>query len=183
MKLSTAWANVTAQNVTLKAAIVVMGFCSLTFAMTSIKLALRQPLVIERGCFSTAARVAATEHSAAEVETFVKEALRQRFDSTTNPSPGFLSREEEDNRLNEEKELSTRNMSQKIVVNSMNSSDKGVSIDATRLIYVGTIRSAFSFPLNVKLSSVTRSEANPYGLILSKVEALKDDEKKAGGAK
>lgn len=174
MKLTHAWAATSAQNVTLKAGLVAMGLCTLTLTITTMRLALKDPLVIERGCASRAVSLATgNQHSASEVETFVREAVAQRFNSDSAPVPGALSSEEEMRRAGEQKELSARGMTQKVIVTSVKPSGDTVAVDTDRLISVGSIRSAFSFPLIILLASTTRSESNPYGLTLVKISQPK----------
>lgn len=176
MKFTHAWAAISAQNVTLKAGLFALGFCTLTLTVTTMRLALKDPLVIERGCASRAlAAAGGNQRSAAEVEAFVREAIAERFNSDSTPAPGFLSAEEEGQRTAEQKELSARGMSQRVVVNAVKPSGDTATVDTDRIISVGSIRSAFSFPLIIILASTTRSESNPYGLVLTKISQPKMD--------
>jgi hypothetical protein len=47
-----------------------------------------------------------------------------------------------------------------------------------RLIAVGEIRAAFKFPLALKVETVTRSPANPYGLLLTDVTPIEEQHEK-----
>ncbi|MGK5085322.1 hypothetical protein WDW37_18710 [Bdellovibrionota bacterium FG-1] len=176
MKFTHAWAATSAQNVTLKVGLVALGICTLALTITTARLALKEPLVIERGCLSrTVSLTPGNQHSATEIETFVREAITQRFNSDWAPQPGFLSPDEEAQRLAEQKELSARGMTQKVIVNGVKSSNDTVTLDADRLISVGSIRSAFLFSLTLTLASTPRSESNPYGLMLIKISQPKGE--------
>jgi hypothetical protein len=174
MKFSVAWANVAAQNVTLKAGVTALAVSTLALAVTSAKLALRPPLIIDRACYSrTVTGISSPQHSNGEIETFVRDALAQRFNSDTGVTPGFISLDEERLRVVEQRELSSRGMSQKMVVNVVKVVGDQINVDADRLISVGMVRSAFPFPLNITLGTVNRTESNPAGLLLSKITQLK----------
>jgi hypothetical protein len=51
-----------------------------------------------------------------------------------------------------------------------------VKVEADRLLSVGTIRSAFMFPLVVTIGTVSRTPSNPYGLELVGTESVKPAE-------
>ena len=179
MKFSIAWAATAAQNVTLKAGIAALGTATVALALTSAKLALKPPLVIDRECRSVSAKLApATDHTTHEIEVFVRDALAARFNSDAVPMPGYLSPDEEASRAVEQKELSSRNMTQKVIMNGVKVTGDAVTIDADRLISVATIRSALPFQLTATLVSITRTDSNPYGLTLSKIAPRKTEEAK-----
>lgn len=179
MKFSTAWASIAAQNVTLKVGVAALGVSTVVLALTSVKLALKAPLVIERECRAVTAKlVPPTEHPTGEIDAFVRDALATRFNSDATPMPGYLSTAEESARAGEQKELSSRGMTQKVIPNSVKINGDSVAIDADRLISVGTIRSAFPFQLTATLTSTARTDANPSGLVLSKVVVKKAEESK-----
>jgi hypothetical protein len=121
--------------------------------------------------------MAKTSHTNHEIESFVEAALEQRFDSKEAGRDFLLSGTEKELRQREQKDLLARKLNQRVVVNSAQVSESGIIVDADRLISVGEIRSAFRFPLVVKVESVGRSSANPYGLILSKVKPVEKKEK------
>ncbi len=177
MRFSAAWAATAAQNVTLKVAVASLALVSTTLAITAARLSIREPLLIERGCFSRALDPSATSHSAAEIEIFVREAIRQRFNSDATPIPDYLSTEEVVSRAREQKELSTRSMSQFVIVRSMKTNGNSIAIEADRLIAVAQIRSAFLFPLTAAIATTPRTENNPYGLQLVKTEQPKPEGK------
>ena len=169
MKLSLAWANTAAQNVTLKVALVVLSVVAVALTLTTVKLCMRKPLIIDRACFSTVIEPSSNEHSASEIEMFVREAIRQRFNSDASPVPDYLSPEEEGARVQEQKELSNRSMTQTVITRSVKVNGNSIAVETDRLIAVSQIRSAFSFPLSGTLQSTSRTQNNPYGLRLVKL--------------
>lgn len=177
MRFSAAWAATAAQNVTLKAAVASLSLVSIALAITTARLSFRKPLLIERGCLSRAVDASSTTHSIAEIETFIRESLRQRFNSDATPVPDYLAPEEESARAREQKELSQRSMLQFVVVRGVKVSGTQAAIDADRVISVAQIRSAFPFALTATVATTARTESNPYGLQLVKVEQPKPEVK------
>ncbi len=177
MRLSLAWANTAAQNITLKAALMILCFVSVALALATVKLAVRKPLIIDRACFSSIIEGSSTDHSTTEIESFVTEAIRQRFNSDATPIPDYLAPEELLSREQEQKEFSNRTMTQTVIVHSIKVNGNTVTIDADRVISVAQIRSAFIFPLTATIKSTTRSQNNPYGLQLVKLVPPKTEQK------
>lgn len=175
MRFTTAWSEVVAQNTTLKLVIALLTVLTACLGFTSAKLSMREPLVIERACYSQAVPTGSTRRTEAEIEAFNREMLRERFDSGAILVPGHLSSEEEAFRKQEQEALKTSNMTQRIVVNSVKVDKESISVDADRIISVGQIRSAFPFPLTVMLSSTSRTEGNPYGLTAVKISPVKKE--------
>lgn len=178
MKVSTAWARVASENSVLKFVVLCLTGLTLFLGFSALKLALKEPLVIDRGCFSKKATALTDgKRTQSEIEAFLKEALTQRFDSAASVRNGFISSEESGLREKEQKELDARKLSQRLVLNQVVANGNVLTIDADRLISVGDIRSAFKFPLAVKVESIARSEGNPYGLILVEAKAIEKNEK------
>jgi len=168
MKFTYAWASLASQNVVLKLAVACLSVVAVALSATSVKLALRDALVIERGCTSTAVMVSSSPHPTEEIEAFIKEAISQRYNSDSKVTLGYLSSEEEQSRVQEQKELAARGMSQKMIVNKVTVSTNTITVDADRLISAGQIRSAFVYPLVVNIKNINRTLDNPYGLTLAK---------------
>lgn len=177
MKFNVAWAKVAQENSILKTGVLVLGTTCAFLGVCLTQMALRNPLVIERGCFSKAVQIADSQHTNLEIEFFVEAALAQRFDSKDPGRETFLASSEKDLRSKEQKDLVARKLNQRVIVNAVSVSEKGILVEADRLISVGDIRSAFKFPLAVKVESVTRTVANPFGLILSEVKPVDLKEK------
>ena len=177
MKFNVAWAKVAQENSILKTGVLILGTTCAFLAVCLTQMALRNPIVIERGCFAKAAQIADSQHTNVEIESFVEAALAQRFDSKDPGRETFLASSEKDLRVKEQKDLAARKLNQRVVVTAVNVSEKGILVEADRLISVGDIRSAFKFPLSVKVESVARTTANPFGLILSEVKPVEQKEK------
>lgn len=169
MRFPIAWANTVAQNISLKVAVIALVFVATTLAITTAQLAFRKPLIIERACYDQALEFSSSAHTHEEIETFVREVIRQRFNSDATPIPDYLGIEEESARTQEQKELGSRNMTQTIIVRSMKIIGNSITIDTDRLISVEQIRSAFPFQLMATLATTTRTAANPYGLQIVKI--------------
>lgn len=178
MKFATAWSELANQNLTLKVALASISACALVFAILSAKLALREPLIVERACFSAVAKMGDSRRTTEEIEAFVKIALSQRFDTDSKQLRGYLSASEISLRSQEQNELSSRQLSQKVIVNSVKIDGSNAIADATRIVTVGTIRSALPLLLSLKVESQDRDDGNPYGLLLSNVKLMDQKEVK-----
>jgi hypothetical protein len=181
MRFTTAWAETIAQNATYKIVALCLSTCCLVLAIMTVKLAMKEPLIIERACYSRVLSPVSDDRSQTEVEAFVKEALRQRFDSDAAVVPGFLSQEEEGARRQEQENFRARSISQKVILHAPPKIEGDhVSVETDRLLSVAEVRSAFVFPLNLTLMPVERTEANPYGLRLEQVSAPRDEKDTKG---
>lgn len=177
MKFTTAWAEVAAKNTTYKFVILVLTVACAILALSTTRLALQEPIVIERGCVSKSASVVSPDRSTTEIDAFVREAIARRFNSDVVASDGFLSPEEEAGRKKDLQALSSQSMKQRVLVNSVKIDGNQVTLDCDRVISVGAIRSALTFPLTGILAITTRSEANPYGLVLMSVNPVDTSKK------
>src|SRR5262249_49630918 len=81
MKFTTVWSESLAQNATLKMVLVVTALLATALAATTARLALREPLVIERGCTSSVAVPRDSKVTDTELKAFVTDAVRRRFDT------------------------------------------------------------------------------------------------------
>lgn len=178
MKFTVAWANVLSQNVTLRAAVVLLALCSLVFSIATVRLALNEPIIIERECYSKAVTRGNSKHSAHEIESFLKVAISKRFDTNVTGFREYLSEDEVQYHLKEQDELTKKGIAQKVIVNSVKIEGSSVLVDTDRLIAVGKIRSAVAFPLKLVLSTTDRTQSNPYGLLLKKVTQAPVEESK-----
>ncbi len=170
MKYTEAWASVMSQNSVLKSTIVGLSLATVLLSAVTIRLSFKEPIVVERGCFTSLANLVSSKHDMREIEYFLREALSQRFDSKSQPVEYLIAMDELALRTIEQKDLQNRNMTQRVLVNSIAESEDGFKVDADRFISVGDIRSGFKFPLFVKVESVARSLSNPYGLILTTIK-------------
>jgi hypothetical protein len=174
MKYTEAWASVVSQNLNLKIVTLVLGAIAMVLGLTTLRLTFKDAVVIERGCYSSPANRVEDKHSNQEVESFLKLALAQRFDSQSLATDGLLAVDELNFRIQEQKEFATRGLKQSILINSVTSTSQEsvFKVDADRVIAVGEVRSAFRFPIFVKLESKARSAANPYGLLVVNIKAV-----------
>ena len=169
MRFTVAWSDVLSQNAVLKLILCTLTALSLLLGGGLILLSQKDPLIIERACYSGIVAPKTTEHTNGEVNAFVTEALSQRFDSKFESLPTFLSPEEKAKAQKDREEVVAKKIRQKVIVNNIEIKADKISVDADRLISVEQVRTAFRFPLEVKVATVTRSERNPYGLMLVSV--------------
>jgi hypothetical protein len=179
MKYTEAWSSVVSQNLNLKVTSLILGAIAMILGLTTLRLTFKDSIVIERGCYSSLANKVEDKHTAQEIETFIKVALSQRFDSQTQPTDGLLAIDELNLRTQEQKDFDSRGFKQNIVVSSVASAgqDSQFKVDADRIIAVGEVRSAFRFPLLVKLESKARSSSNPYGLLVASITQVDKESK------
>lgn len=174
MKYTEAWSSVVSQNFTLKSVTLILGALSFILTMVTLKLAFKDSMIIERGCYSRVSQPIKDEHSKQEIENFLREAISQRFDSQVLATDGMLSPDELRIRDQEQKEFTNRNLKQRVVINSVLETPEGFKLDTDRIISVGDVRSAFKFQLLVKLESKSRSQSNPYGLLIVSTKQTDD---------
>jgi len=178
MKFTEAWIDVINQNNLLKAALAISTVCTFVLCVTVVQLALRDPLLIERECYSRAVSPATTKQTASEIENFVRFSLPKRFDTEAVDPRVLLGEEEFAYRLKEQEDLARKGMKQKVIPSSIKVTDKGVEVEADRILSVGTIRSNVPFGLNVQVTATSRTPANPYGLLIQRVSQTNKEETK-----
>lgn len=172
MKYTVAWANALSQNAILKMTVGVLLVSTLIFSLTTVKLAVKEPFIIERECYSKILSTADSKHSPSEMERFVKAAIPKRFDSDGVDFRSVLSDDEVQFRLKEQEDLSKKAITQRVVVTSIKMEGASATVEADRILSAGKIRSALFFPLKVTLATTARTPSNPYGLILKKVSQV-----------
>lgn len=172
MKFTEAWASVAQENVVLKFTVagLVVANAMTAFALTTF--ALKKPLVVERGNHTKAVKLGDAFASEAEVDQFVRTALIQRFDSKESIDENYFVIGEIKNRHSEIKEMNSRNMEQKIIVNQVSVGEEKLTVNADRIIKVGEVKTILSFPLNIKIASVDRTDNNPYGLKIAEITRI-----------
>lgn len=174
MKFTLAWAKVAAQNVTLKVATVTLAAVAIIQLITISQLALKEAVVIERSCFSRVANQGSAQHTPDEIKAFLQESLPVRFDTVAPQKDELLSAQERSAREKEQSTLTQRQMSQKFILQEIDVSDKGILVQADRLIVLGKVRTALPFSLKATVQTTRRSDANPYGLILVETKTLEE---------
>jgi hypothetical protein len=180
MRFSMAWADVAKQNNVLRIALIGVTFVSVVVLMIALKFAFKEPLVIERGCFSTVSATHSQVQTPQEVEAFLSEAIGQRFNTGAAVVTDYFALEELKARDSEQTELARREIRQKVVVNSVRKQGDGFLVDADRILSFGRIRSAFQMPMTVTIAKATRTSGNPYGLVVLRVAPIKTEDKKDG---
>lgn len=178
MRFSVAWARIASQNVGLKVATAVLGIAVLSESFAIVFVASKDIPVIERECYTRLRGLASPEPTTKEIKAFLLEALPQRFDSAEVPSLEFLSISEFAVREKEQAVLKQRQISQRILVDDVVIGDKEISVVADRIVAVGKVKSALALNLKVNVQKTSRSEGNPYGLILSSVSQIEEEAKK-----
>ena len=178
MRFTEVWAEVLSQNNSLKWATLSLSVLTVALATCLISLAMREPLVFERECYTKALSPTSSRPSNDEIERFIRVALSKRFDTDALDVPVFLSASELNVRSKEVEELTKKGMSQKVLMNSVKIDQGKITVDADRIISVGKVRSALPLPLNVRVKSTDRSTGNPYGMVISDVSLISGEEKK-----
>jgi hypothetical protein len=172
MKFTLAWFEVLFQNSVLKILLVLLSFLCLLLGGGIISLSEKDPLIIERACFSSILASRETTHTNGEVKAFVTEALFQRYDSSFDSLPIFLSPEEKMKAQKDREEMAGKKIRTRLLINNISVTDQQITVDADRIISVDTVRTAFRFLLEAKIATVARSERNPYGLMLVSVSEV-----------
>lgn len=167
MKVSTFWSITAAQNVALKIASFSLSLALLASAVVNISLLERNPLIIDRGCDSSAVDSSKKPHTEAEIKAFLNKAVSERFNVNVAFPEEYISQSELKKRAKEQKRLKKQKIIQKVLIDEINFEEKLISAD--RLIRIGDVRSAFPLKFHFALEETKRSEENPYGLILSNV--------------
>ena len=181
MSLSSIWASLAKENDYLRLYTISAIFAAATCGIGFMTLALKDPVVIERACYSKILNTMDNKRSEDEIVNFLKIAIEMRFNTETHAPDNFLSLDQLTLRESEQDEIKRRSMKQSVLVNKVIFDDKlnTTTVDVDKLISVGNIRSAFKFPVLVKFELTARTEANPYGLILTQVlEANIEKERK-----
>lgn len=178
MKMSSAWASMALENTGLKTTLICLTVVSIALTTLLFEVNSKEPLIIERGCFSKSISMVGSQQTKEEIETFIRQALSERFDSDAKTSD-FIDAELRGLKTKEQADLAARQMRQFVHVNSIKGDQGAYSVDADRIIAVGALRSALKFPLSIKIAAVSRSPSNPYGLLLTDVVQMKEskDEK------
>jgi hypothetical protein len=179
MKYTEAWSSIVSQNLNLKVTSFILGAISMILGLTTLRLTFKDSIVIERGCYTNLANKVEDKHTVQEIEAFIKISLSQRFDSQVQPTDGLLAIDELNLRSQEQKDFSSRGFKQNIIIGSVapTEQESQFKVDADRIIAVGEVRSAFRFPLLVKLESKARSSSNPYGLLVASITQVDKEAK------
>lgn len=164
----------------------VIGLLLLAVILCSgiLYVSMKDPLIIERACFSKSLTLANAVPTKEETAIFLEIALRARFDSDAQ-DPRFLTADQLMARVHEQSELSKQKLTQKILLNKVDAAEDGtLSVDADRFIATGEVRTVLRFPLKVEIAKIARSDGNPYGLLITNVQPAQiNDSAKSKGDK
>ena len=178
MRFSTAWAKTAAQNVTLKVATVTLAGVSIIQLSVIAGLSIKDPLIIERACFSKKTATKNVSPTQDEIKSFLSESIPMRFDSNGNFIDGWLAFEETIAREKEMATLKQRQMTQRVLVSEVKFDNKDIIVTTDRILSLGKIKSVLPLNLKVIVLQSTRSESNPYGLTLSAISQIEEKEDK-----
>lgn len=178
MKFTTAWAKTSMQNVTLKMATLTLSIVAVAQLLVIISMSLKVPLIIERSCFSKPLLTKPLEPTQEEIKSFLSEALSMRFDSAGYLKVGYLAIEETISREKELGILKSKQMNQRVLISEIKIQGNDIFVLTDRLISIGKVKSVLPLNLKVVIQQTSRSESNPYGLIISSVTQIEDKEEK-----
>jgi hypothetical protein len=176
VKFHVSWDSLEKENRFLKVLVSGVLILAISLCIVIMSVGSKDPLLIERGCYSRVVQKGLVNPSDAEIKAFVEEAVKARF-TTGWSNPLVLTSEQNVFKEKEQAELTKQKMKQRVIVNDVTIGKESILVDADRLISVGDIRSTFKFPLKMQLKTGTRSEENPYGLLLSEVDEVSEVKK------
>lgn len=178
MKFSEARLKEALERSALKLAVICLSVMSLTF---SILLGLdlsKEAIVVERSCETRLLDVTSSSQTKEEVQSFVKDAVSLRFDSVVTRDPSaFMVQDLFVARSKEQEELKRGGVDQRLIVRSVKLNGNYFVIEADRVVAVGKARSAIPTTLVARVSSKSRSLTNPYGLVITSIDQLKEEKK------
>ena len=177
MKIADAWTSVLNQNATLREILGCLALALIVLTISTVRLAYKEPLIIERGYQHNVLTAASSEYTEAEVKKAIESGLKQRFNSKSGLGVQFLNQELSAIRDREQKQLSDRKLEQFINVLDIDAKGKSANVGVIRVIKAGLIPSAFLMKLEVDLEAIPRSVSNPIGLRLSNVKEITKDSK------
>lgn len=164
------------QKSSLQIALITMSVTASAFGIMNIFSNMKDPIVIERGCDSKIAEIQSANQTKAEIENFIKIALAARFDSIQKNDPAiYLTENLQTARMKEQSELKNKSIEQRVIVRSIKFDQDKYFVEADRLIGIGKVRTAVPLDLTLNISSKVRSVSNPYGLILTMVDQVKEE--------
>lgn len=175
MKFSEAKLKEALERSALKLSVISLSVLTLVFGiLLSFDLS-KEALVVERGCETNLLQTTGESQTKEEIESFIRKAVGLRFDSSIQSDPSnFMVQDLLLARLKEQAELKKSNIDQKLIVRSIKSEGSHFKIEVDRVIAAGTARSAISSVLAAKISSKNRSLSNPYGLVLTSIDQVKE---------
>lgn len=178
MKFTTAWSQVASQNIVLRGVLTLLSILVLVFSIQTCRLSVKEPLVVERGCTTKEATKTSNDRTSDEIQNFIRQNLSQRFDSKTDQQPAFFDSSEILAKEKEQSALAQRKIQQQVIIQSVEYKEKNWFVEADRIVSLEKIKSVLPLKLKVSVEKVSRSESNPWGLFITKIEQV--EEKKEG---
>jgi hypothetical protein len=158
--------------------VALLGFFLAALLGITIYYSTKAPLIIERSCETKTLATGSNKKTSAEIQAFISDAISARFDSDRD-KPSLLTEAQADLKQKELKELRSRKIDQRVFVDEITVNGDGTfTAKLTRLLKVENIRTALGFSIEAKIFEDTRTEDNPYGLVLSEVKLLNSEVKK-----
>lgn len=179
MKFTTAWVKIAMQNVTLKMATLTLSIVAVVQLSVIVTMSLKEPLIIERSCFSKPLSTKPSDPTQEEIKSFLSEVPSMRFDSAGYLKESYLGAIEET--ISREKELGiliSKQMNQRVLVSEVKIQGNEILVLTDRLISIGKVKSVLPLNLKIVIEQISRSESNPYGLIISSITQIEDKEEK-----
>jgi hypothetical protein len=180
MRFPLAWAETAQLNSFLKYSLLLSTTLATVFAISTTVLSLKAPLIVDRACFSNIIISSNRSHTDQEIESFLRISLEKRFATDAISSTlSWLSMSEEQAKLGEQKELAQKNIRQKILITKIGIQGNTATVEIDRVLAVDRLRTVIPATVIAQVSSVPRTELNPYGLLIEKIE-LKREERPDG---
>ena len=111
MKFAAVWADIANQNVLLRLVIASLSLVLITLSIVTTKLAMKEPLVIERECQTHLRPQAGSMQSPEEIKAFVREVVESRFTSGVSPRSEWMVPDQVRQRKMEQEELEKKRLS------------------------------------------------------------------------
>ena len=177
MKFSSAVDSLTKENLHLRFIVKIQILAVLLLALTVMFLHEQKPLVVERSARGLEiVKQSTATRTQEDIEQAIGLMLKARFDTGSKSPEIFLSTNQVELRIAEQKELESRQISQAIIVRKVTLAKDEAFVDFDRVLSVGDIRSALQTTVKIAFEEVDPNEINPYGLKL----ALAHVQKKGG---
>ena len=177
MRFHVALDSLEKENQVLRFSVIGLLVLSVVLCSGILYASMKDPLIIERACFSRSLTLANAAPTKEEMAGFLEMALRERFNSDSEESR-LLTSDQLTARTREQTELSKQKLVQKVFLNQVDITEEGfLNVDADRFISTGDVRTVLRFPLKVEIAKITRTDSNPYGLLLTDVQPLVSNEK------
>lgn len=172
------WSKTISENHFLKLLVAGLTLSGIVLCIGVLNVMTKDPLLIERACYAnTLVPVGDQERSELEIQSFLKKAVYQRFDSE-NESEHWLSEAEKQAKKFDLQELTEKGLTQKILVKDVVVKDGFAVVTADRILSSKKMKAALDLEAKTYFTISQRTASNPTGLILSKTEPIEKKESK-----